>query len=182
MKRMIQVGFLVFLVLMLTACSDKPKLETYKGDMLTIGVLGKAPEVKEEQVTFKEISFNEFDKETVVKYDAVFIMPENLVEASDGKYQELYMESHVPFFFVDSKQGFYPFVEKELTYNDKGVPETTDYVTGMLRTKDHNMKTWTYGLMDDERTDEYVQEVYSRIFQTVIEEKGEPVAEAGKEK
>lgn len=58
----------------------------YEGRPLTIAVIGDFPEIKEEQVSFEEITFDDVMNNDFDSYDAVFIMPENLSQASEIPY------------------------------------------------------------------------------------------------
>ncbi|QDP41614.1 hypothetical protein [Radiobacillus deserti] len=89
--------------------AENVKFELYKGRPLKIAVIGTPPEVREEQVTFTEISFEELTKGETIGYDAVFVMKENLVEASKGQYINIYRNSEIPFFFISAKHRI-PFI------------------------------------------------------------------------
>ena len=171
-RKEMNVVYLLFLILLafsLSACSPSPEFERYKGSSLQIAVVGEAPDIKEEQVKFTEIPLEELTDEGIKAYDAVVILENNLPEAAEDQYADLYLDSTIPFFFMGT-DNYVPFVEKELAY-DQSMDWTagTDYAVGILRTKEDSVKKWAYGLYNDEKTDEHVREVYSRIFETIDE-------------
>jgi hypothetical protein len=67
--------------------------------------------------------------------------------------------------------NYVPFTEKDLEY-DKTWNWTAgiSYAVGVLPSQEDNtLKYWEYGLYNDEKTDEYINDVYSRIFKTIDE-------------
>lgn len=161
---------IVWLLFLVTGCSTDPEFELYKGKNLSIAVLGEGPAVKEQQVEFQEISFDEFNAEVLRKFDAVFITKEYLAEAAQSQYAPVYSDAHMPFFFLESNTGEYPFIDADLEYEDASeIPNHNYYATGYLKTAQQEEKTWTYGLYNDEVNEENIQEVFSRIFKTIEE-------------
>ncbi|WP_404458484.1 hypothetical protein [Sutcliffiella horikoshii] len=73
---------LLVLVFALTACKQNSVFKSYEGKTLDIAMVGEPPEVKEEQVIFTEISFDEMTLEDLTSYDAVFISENNLSKAA----------------------------------------------------------------------------------------------------
>lgn|SRR5690606_14720415 len=159
---------LIILTVALTACTSSPNFELYEGNSLRIAVVGESPEIKEEQVRFTEISFDEMTSEELKSYDAVFIREDNLSEAAESQYADVYLNSTIPFFFIGT-DNFVPFTEKDLQY-DKTSNWTGSYATGVLKSQeDDRLQKWEYGLYNDEKTDEHIKEMYSRIFKTIDE-------------
>ncbi|WP_261178583.1 hypothetical protein [Anaerobacillus sp. CMMVII] len=101
----------------LTACTTNPDFKLYEGGPLNIAVIGDAPEVKEDQVVFEEIDFEDLFDNNLKAYDAVFIMEAKLLEASQGKYADIYLNSNLPFFFIGATTSYRPFLEQEVTYD-----------------------------------------------------------------
>lgn len=157
------------LAMLLTACSNKQEKIEYSGKHLTIGVVGKAPEINEEKVTFKEIPLNKLTKKTAKETDGVLVMKDQLAEASKEEYVDVFKEADVPFFFVESKMGMAPFLEKNLKYDDTYTDEGFDpqYVYGFHLTKEDVMHNWSFGLDNDKQTDENIENVFIRIFKTL---------------
>ncbi|WHY03333.1 hypothetical protein [Neobacillus sp. DY30] len=161
---------LLILLFALTACTQSPDFELYGGKPLKIAVVGEAPEVNEEQVIFTEISFDGMTSEVLKSYDAVFIRENNLSEAAESQYADVYLNSSIPFFFI-SANNHIPFTVKETAYNESwNWTAGQSYAVGILTlTEDDSLKSWKYGLYNDKKTDEHIKEVYSRIFKTIDE-------------
>jgi hypothetical protein len=164
-KRYLSLILLIFTVA-LTACTQSPNFELYEGKSLKIAVVGEPPEVKEEQVRFTEISFDEMTNEELKSYDAVFIRENNLSEAAESQFADVYLNSTIPFFFIGT-DNYVPFIEKDLEYNkDSSWTAGTSYTVGVLLSE---LKNWKYGLYNDKKTDENINEMFSRIFKTIDE-------------
>ena len=162
-------ALLVFSFMMIAGCSSQPVFMPYDGKSLNIAVLGTAPEIKEDQIDFHEISFNDFDAVELRQYDAVFIMKEKLSEAAESRYAPVYSEAQVPFFFMESNTDEYPFIDPELDYEDaREIPYHDYYATSFLETPDGEQRTSRYALYNDEVTEQHVKVLYSHIF-TIIE-------------
>jgi len=164
--------FILFiLTVALTACTSRPEFELYEGNTLRIAVVGEPPEVKEDQVRFTEISFDEMTREELNSYDAVFIRENHLFEAAEYKYADVYLDSDVPFFFIGT-YNYIPFTEKDLAYNHSwDWTAGNSYAVGVLTSQgDDTVKHWEYGLYNDEKTDEHIADMYSRIFKTLDEQ------------
>lgn len=166
---------LIFVALGLSACTQSPDIEVnqephiemYEGKSLRIAVVGKPPIVKEEQVSFAEISFDEMTNEKISSYDAVIITEENLIKAAESQYADIYLNASIPFFFIQSQKGPYPFTDKDLEYSDaRDIPYNNYYATGFL-IEGQEEKHWNYGLYNDEVNDENIKEMYSRLFSTI---------------
>lgn len=164
------ISIFFILTVALTGCTSSPTFDLYEGHLLRIAVIGERPEVKEEQVEFTEVSFDEIATEELKFYDAVFIREDKLSEASESLYTDIYLNSTIPFFFIGT-DNFLPFTENELEY-DKTSNWTagTSYAVGILTSQeDDTFKKWEYGLYNDEKSDEHIEEMYSRIFTTIDE-------------
>lgn len=82
MKRRSSLTIFIFsFIVLLSACSDTPSFDVYKGSTLKIAVIGETPEIKEDTIKFIEMSFNELET-TKRSLDAVIVTEENLTEAS----------------------------------------------------------------------------------------------------
>ncbi|MDW0118362.1 hypothetical protein QTL97_15630 [Sporosarcina thermotolerans] len=135
----------------------------YKGKYLKIGVIGAIPEVNEKQIAFQEISFDQFTIEEVRNFDAVFVMKESLSTAAEKQYTKIFTDSHIPFFFIDSNKGAYPFIDENLEYEEAAeIPNHNYFATGYLLTIDGEEMTWTY-----EPSNENNKVSFSAIFKTI---------------
>ncbi|MEK5644020.1 MULTISPECIES: hypothetical protein [Paenibacillus] len=98
----IMTAFLL-VVFILAGCSpEKDTFSTplYQGRSLKIGVIGEVPTVRESNVTFKQITFDDLEKggSFLSSYDAVFIMKEELPTAASPQYAKIYKLAGIPFF------------------------------------------------------------------------------------
>ncbi|NWL88398.1 hypothetical protein DMN77_12450 [Paenibacillus sp. 79R4] len=121
------INSLVILFVMSACMSTKPenKFKLYEGKSLRIAVIGEPPQIKEEQVNFREISFDDLNKG----------------ELKNIEYEETW----------DWTPG-------------------TIYAVGSYKSnEDHSLKSWGLALYNNEKTDENIKNLYSRIF-TKIEE------------
>jgi len=135
----------------------------YKGKDLTIGVIGAKPEVNEKQIDFQEIRFDQFTIEEARNFDAVFVMKESLSTAAEKQYTTIFTDSHIPFFFIDSNKGAYPFIDENLEYEEAvEIPYHNYFATGYLLTIDGEEMTWTF-----EPSNENNQGSFSAIFKTI---------------
>ncbi len=150
--------------------NEDPEFEWYEGKPLNIAVVGESPEIKEKQVSFSEFPFeklmlmsNELDS-----YDAVFIMEENLSQASESQYADVYLNSTIPFFFI-SANSHIPFTVKETEYNESwSWSPGNHYAVGVLKSaEDNSLKAWGFGLYNDVMTAEHIKATYSLIFKQV---------------
>ncbi|MGD6780976.1 hypothetical protein ACQCT3_15840 [Sutcliffiella horikoshii] len=159
---------LLILVFSLTACIQKTDFRLYEGKPLDIAVVGEPPEVKEDQVIFTEISFDEMTPEKLISYDAVVIRENNLSKAAEDKFADVYSASTIPFYFIGT-DNFVPFTEKNLEYDHTS--EWTagmSYAVGVLTSQEEDtLKHWGFGLHNDIKNDEHLKEMYSRIFLSI---------------
>lgn len=167
------IFILLIILFVLSACTStkfESKFDLYEGKSLYIAVIGEPPQIKEEQVHFKEISFDDLNKEESDKYDAVLVMRENLNQAAERQYADIYTNSPRPFFFI-STTSHVPFTEKDIEYEEiwDWSPGTI-YAVGVYKSnEDGSLKGWGLGLYNDEKTDENVENLYSRIFMKIEE-------------
>ena len=160
----------VTMALMLGGCGTgqpkEPDFPRYTGESLHIAYIGKAPEVREDNVRLEEISFAELKnrKQVASTFDAVLIMPNKLLEADQGEYADTYLKMRIPTFFIGSNKGHVPFIADWISYKE-AAGETTDYAAGYLNGK--TTLFWTYGLYNDVKTKGHITAMYSNVFQTV---------------
>ncbi|PUB10756.1 transcription elongation factor GreAB [Paenisporosarcina sp. OV554] len=154
-------------------CTEKlPVFEEYTGRTLDIAVIGAAPDIGETNVTFEEFSMNDLLFMDFSEYDAVFIMKEHLEEASAAEYAEVYTSSKIPFFFIESTKGSFPFSDAEALYsNSHERGGGTDFAAGYMTSSDSQIEGTTYGfgLYNDIKNDETVKGTYSIIFNKIQE-------------
>lgn len=152
--------------------STQVKDTSYVGTYLKIGVIGEQPDLQEKDVKFSTLSFEELEdtNQISLKFDAVFITKDNLKQADEEKYVKVYRNLDVPTFFLETTKGFLPFVFEDLTYANAS--EVNDaYVSGYLQEKKDSYRFWEYGLNNNQKNDQNVKDLYSRIFKTIAEVK-----------
>ncbi|MFC7063814.1 hypothetical protein [Halobacillus seohaensis] len=144
----------------------------YEGEALRIAIIGEPPIIKEEQVEFNEISFEDLTNKDLMSYDAVLITKEHLNQASESQYADVYLNSTIPFFFISAKSRI-PFTMNDEKYSDSwGWIRGNSYAVGVIKSEEGDkLNGWGYSLYNDEKKDEYIKEVYSRIFKTIEEQR-----------
>lgn len=134
---------------------------------LKIGVVGKPPKVNEKKVKFEEITLIEMEKmDLSSEYDGVFIMGDFLRDAAKPDYAQIYKDSGIPFFFIQTKSTFIPFVYEDIDYDDLFDENNLEYAFGYYQNGE-TAQTWEYGLYNDKVTEKNIKDVYSRIFKTI---------------
>lgn len=140
----------------------------YIGKSLSLGVVGEAPKIREEHVSFTRISFEELEDYTELSsnYDAVIIMKDHLEEAAEGKYAKVYKNADIPFFFMESTKSYMPFVLEEVSYDHPSLKNYNSdmYATGYLHLEQGD-RVWGYGI--PKVNEPNIKDAYSRIFTTI---------------
>jgi len=157
MKKLKSYLILMIIVGILTACSksqpESTQYHIYTERALRIGVVGKIPEIREEQVKFEQIQFNDLKKNAFAsQYDAVFIVQDNINDSVPAKYTTFCKESEIPFFFINMEHS-----SEDLTY-----------AMGFLY-KDDSFNSWGYGLYKNIENEANIKIVYSQIFGTIYQ-------------
>lgn len=167
-KRKFVMFILFVLTMSLTSCVSNVNFETYDGDPLQIAVVGNIPIVKEQQVKFKKVSMDEIPSMDLGSYDAVFIREDQLLEASENQYTDVYLASSIPFFFFGTN-NFLPFTQENYAYNQSSYwTRGTSYTVGILALEGSGQfNTWGYGFYNDLKTEDHIRDIYSRIFKTI---------------
>lgn len=149
--------------------SSPAKAELYNGRSLNIGIIGSIPKIREKQIKFTSMQFSDLEKQTAdTNYDAIFITKDNLSQAGQGKYLSNYKSTKIPFFFIESEKSYFPFIEKDLTYENAPDINSQVYATGIMFNAD-NLKFWEYNLYNDIKNQTNIAEAYSRIFKAIAD-------------
>ncbi|WP_310830075.1 hypothetical protein [Paenibacillus pedocola] len=167
--------FLIAAAILLTGCTitidtKKDSVDTppYAGRALHLAVIGEAPSVRERQAKFSAITFDDLlnNQSLAADFDAVFIMKEHLSEAADDQYAEVYRTAGIPFFFIESKKSYMPFILEDIAYED--IKDTNDglYATGYFNSEG-KWEFWGTGLYNDKVNSSNIQSAYSRVFETI---------------
>ncbi|TDK61738.1 hypothetical protein E2K98_12680 [Bacillus salipaludis] len=170
MKKII-ILFLLLTLFILSACSnDKNEVKDsplYNGKKLTIGVVGKFPKVREQNIVFKNIKLEDLSQENLAsKYNAVFIIKEHLSEAAKAPYAKIYKNSGIPSFFIESKKSFVPFIDEETDYEEFPDSKSGDYASGYYQSGKEGT-SWGFGLYNNTVNEANIKDVFSRIFKTI---------------
>ncbi|WP_342526742.1 hypothetical protein MKY84_13590 [Chryseomicrobium sp. FSL W7-1435] len=168
MKAKVKLLLLLTVVLLIMGGCVKvealPEFEMYEKSSLHIAVIGEKPVVREKNIEFTSITFD--DLQNVEEYDAVFITKENLEEADQPEYASIYTSSSRPFLFIGTTKSYVPFVDEEISLD-----EFPDVESGMYAYlyDQSSEQYWGYGLYNDIVNEKTIQEAYSRIFKTIEE-------------
>jgi hypothetical protein len=169
------IMLLLLVLSILSACSnDKNEVKDsplYEGKNLTIGVVGKAPKVREKNVVFKEIDLKDLTQDNVSsKYNAVFVMKGYVTGSDKETYSKIYKNAGIPIFFIEPQKYYIPSVDEEV-HEVKGTEDNSnskagDYAVGYYQTGGE-VKYWKFGLYNDTVNEANIMDVYSRIFTTI---------------
>lgn len=155
MKRLKGYLLLILVICIITACnksnSRSTEVNKYTDRSLSIGVIGKTPEILEKKVKFATIKFSDLQiTKFTSKYDAIFIIQDNMNENVISKYTNFCKESEVPFFFINIEHS--------------NVDQT--YAVGFTYAS-KSFKSWGYGLHNNIENEENINDVYLQIFKTI---------------
>ncbi len=162
---------LLFVLTILSACNKNEVKDSplYEGAKLAIGVVGEIPKVREENIVFKNIALEDLKQGNISsELNAVFIMKEHFTEAAKAPYAKVYKESGIPFFYIESKKSYVPFVDEETDYEDFPDTKSGDYAAGYYQLGEEG-KYWGYGLYNNAVNASNILDAYSRIFKTIDE-------------
>jgi len=161
---------LIGIIVLLVSCNEVKDPLIYNVKELTVGVIGSSPEINDEKIKFKEITFTDLKSDIITKnLDGIIIMKEYLKEADDNQYVENYRALSIPIFFMQSTKAHIPFTNKGVTYDS--IPDVQEsYATGYLCTKEEGQfkeQTWRYQLKDNKENKDNIQDIYTQIFKTI---------------
>ncbi|WP_338780580.1 hypothetical protein [Metabacillus sp. FJAT-52054] len=162
---------LLIVLSILSACnSNKNEIKDsplYKGKELTIGIIGKPPAIREENIVFRKMELKGLsEKNLASKFNSVFIMKEHLSEAAKASYASIYRNSGIPFFFIESKKSYIPFVLEDADYEDFSDSKSGYYASGYYQSGEEG-RHWEFGLYNDKVNKVNILDAYSRIFKTI---------------
>lgn len=171
MKKKWAFPMILILIFYISGCSEN-KSDIYAGETLQIMTIGNAPKIKEENILFTSMTLEDLEQSvSSVDGDAVFIMPENLVEASMDKYVDLYKQLNVPVFFIGTTKAHIPFVFDNVEYDEVADVSPVSYAAGYLYNQRNELgETWRFtkeSSTDEKITDKEINKIYIDIFNTV---------------
>lgn len=140
--------------------------EEYLGRNLKIGVLGTPPEIDSEKITFDTVEIEELSTEKVEQYDSFFVMEEYLERAADGPYTDVFANSDVLFFFVQTTAYYFPFVDDEISYVDysKRVHDEEIFSYGYYPLAEEGASSWQFNLLAKDLTEEEYTETVKGLY------------------
>ncbi|WP_378210956.1 putative periplasmic lipoprotein [Anoxybacteroides rupiense] len=148
-------------LLLLSACSQPPHFDSpiYSGEALTIGIVGEPPNVREKSISFIPLSMEDVLKKNFQNVDAVLIHKRYLKEAAKPPYADIYLQSSVPFVFIESEKVYLAFVDRELSYEKAHQMKSGDYFIGFYKDTYFGV-----GLYNHIKNEKMIQDGYSRLF------------------
>lgn len=167
MKKTAIIASLLLSSTLLVACNDQESKKVSKDDSgaeLKIAVVGNFPDIKKD-LQIDSIELGDL-KGNLKKYDAVFISKKFLQAASEKEYADVYKKADVPFFFIESKKSYQPFVDPEMSYNDEIETGSNSYITGVYYGKGPE-RSWEYGINDPNPTSEEKEIIFNSVFETI---------------
>lgn len=162
---------IILTVILLTACNSKvanksTNVKEYTGQELKVGVVGEIPKVMKKNINLVSIDFTDFQKQNLASYDGIIITKEHLTQASENQYADVYNQSNIPFFFMQSEKSYLPFADNQTTYDQAIKVKNKSYTTGYINTNEI-VRHWELSLNDKLDDKKAVNEVYSRIFMLI---------------
>ncbi|WP_211746635.1 hypothetical protein [Paenibacillus sp. Marseille-Q4541] len=166
--------FILFIVLsyLLVSCSfassDSFNRKPYDGRILSIGIVGEVPDVREKHILFQKIHLHQMKEASIGhNLDAIFISKEFLSAAAAPEFAKVYKGAEIPVFFLESERGYVPFYYEGISYED--APDTFDltYATALVPESGNEMKYWGFGLNNDKKNKKNIQSAYSDMFQAI---------------
>jgi len=155
--------FTVFILLLfiLASCSQQTNFHSpiYSGSSLKIGIVGEKPKIREENITFIPLTLEDILQKNFLTLDSVFITKKYLKEAAEPPYAKIYLESPIPFVFIDSEKVYLAFVDEQLSYEDAHTIKSGDYAVGFYKDTYFGL-----GLYNNIKNVKTIQDCYSRLF------------------
>lgn len=149
--------------------------EIYNGQSLTFGIIGEEPEIREDQVNFVSLGFEELQNDEYTNVDGIFVMEGYLSEAAEEDNRIAYENMTIPIFFVESKARVIPFlnITNQVTYeeNVERINDNETYISGVWYPETEVITfEFKYPVEDSEYSRDSIEEVYSAVFKTVESE------------
>lgn len=163
--RSFRFTFIILLFfLLLTSCNKKDDFKplVYSGDDLKIGIVGDKPKIKEKNVSFISLTMEDILSSKFDSLDSVFINKKYLNEAAKPQYAKVYLESPIPFIFIDSEKVYMAYTDKDISYENAHDSKSGDYLIGFY--KDTYFGLSPYNNIINEQT---IQDCYARTFNIV---------------
>lgn len=154
--------FILMLLTFTTGCSSTTPTNPYTGRVLNIGIIGNSPTIIENKtVNFVPITFEDLSNGNYKNYDAVFIMKEQLAEASNDNYSKIYAELQKPIIFIGT-DSLIPFISDAIDYRPKDFQGGLMYSVGLIEGTEYG-----FGLYNDKENEATIKLFYSDLFRLI---------------
>lgn len=163
-----KITIIITLLFILVSCNQKTGQEInfhspiYSGSKLKIGIVGDKPEIREKNISFIQLSMEDVLKKNFKNLDSVFITKDYLKEAAEPQYAKIYLESPIPFVFIDSEKVYLAFLDDQLSYENAHTIKSGDYAVGFYKDTYFGL-----GLYNDIKNEKTIQDCYSRLFEII---------------
>lgn len=112
-------------------------------------------------VNFVPITFEDLSNGNYKNYDAVFIMKEQLAEASNDNYSKIYAELRKPIIFIGT-DSLIPFITDAIDYRPKDFQGGLMYSVGLIEGTEYG-----FGLYNDKENEATIKLFYSDLFRLI---------------
>lgn len=161
MKKSLLISILI-LITFTTGCSSTTPTNPYTGRVLNIGIIGESPTIIENKtVNFVSITFEDLANGNYKNYDAVFIMKEQLAEASNDNYSKIYADLQKPIIFIGT-DTLTPFISDAMEYRPKDFQKGLSYSAGLIEGTEYG-----FGLYNDKENEATIKLFYSDLFRFI---------------
>lgn len=114
--------------------------------------------IENKTVTFVPITFEDLTSDRYKSFDAIFIMKERLLEASNDKYSKTFTQLQKPIIFIGTNT-LIPFRLDGILYHPKEFQEGLPYSKGFIDGTEYG-----FGLYNDKENKASIQLFYSELF------------------
>ena len=152
---------LITLLFICTSCSQEANFDSpvYSGSKLKIGIVGDKPKIREKNISFIQLSMEDILQKKFKNLDSVFITKSYLKEAAKPQYAKIYLQSPIPFSFIESEKVYLAFIDDQLSYEDAHTIKSGDYLVGFYKDTYFGL-----GLHNNIKNEKTIQDCYSRLF------------------
>ncbi|MEC0345234.1 hypothetical protein [Peribacillus frigoritolerans] len=160
-KRFRFTFIILLLFVLLTSCGKENNFNPiiYSGNDLKIGIVGEKPKSKKKMYSFIPLTMEDISSSNFDNLDSVFINKKYLSEAAKEEYANVYLESPLPFVFIDSYKVYLAYIDKDTSYENAHKSKSGDYLIGFY--KDTYFGLSLYNNIKNEET---IQDSYARMF------------------
>lgn len=137
-------------------------INPYTGRVLNIGIIGNPPTIIENKtVSFVPLTFEDLANDNYKNYNAVFIMKEQLAEASNDNYSKIYAELQKPIILIGTNT-LTPFISDATEYRPKDFQKGLSYSAGLIEGTKYG-----FGLYNDKENEATLKLFYSDLIRLI---------------